>query len=60
MNKQSDIGVADFIALTAILGLTISGSLNWNQSQEINRLLALSEYQELKIQTMERTLLMTK
>ncbi len=49
---------ADFIALTAILGLAISGSINFNQHQEVKRLSALSEAQSILIDAMERAMLM--
>lgn len=55
-----DNTAADFIALTAILIAVISGAINFNQFQEIQRLSALNESQTIRIDAMERTMLMTK
>ncbi|HEY9711074.1 MAG TPA: hypothetical protein V6D48_22900 [Oculatellaceae cyanobacterium] len=51
---------ADFIACAAILIAVISGSLNLHLWSEVNRYQNISQKQAEKIQTMERTLLMSR
>lgn len=51
---------ADFVACVAILAAVISVSVNFHQGKEIERLQNIANQQALKIQTMERTLLMTR
>lgn len=53
-------GTADFIACVAILIGVISGSLNLHLWSEMERYKGLAEKQAGQIQTMERTLLMSK
>ncbi len=53
-------GTADFIACIAILIAVVSGSLNLHLWSEMERYQNLSEKQSARIETMERTLLMTK
>jgi hypothetical protein len=55
-----DNSIADFIALTAILAAIVSGSINFSQWQEIKRLSSISTEQQIRLETMERTLLMNR
>jgi hypothetical protein len=51
---------ADVVACIAVLVAVLSSSLNLHLWSEMNRYQQLSERQAQQIQTMERTLLMTK
>lgn len=51
---------ADIVACVAVLVAVISISVNFHQWKEIERLQNTADRQALRIQTMERTLLMTR
>lgn len=53
MSKDSS-AVSDFIACAAILAAIVSGSININQWQEINRLSHLADQQAQRIEVMEK------
>lgn len=59
MSKDSS-AVSDFIACVAILAAIVSGSININQWQEINRLSHLADQQAQRIEVMEKTILLVK
>jgi hypothetical protein len=56
---MKDTATAEFIALSAILAAVISGGLNLHLWNKANDFKALSETQQVQIETMERTLLLT-
>lgn len=58
MNKDST--AADLVACLAVLVAVVSGSLNLHLWAESNRYRDIVQKQAAQIQTMERTLLMTK
>jgi uncharacterized protein YpmB len=57
---MKDTTTADAIACITILVAVLSGSLNLHLWSEMSRYQQLSERQAQQMQTMERTLLMTK
>lgn len=57
---MSDSPLSEFIAVAALLGVLGLGIINYHQSNEIQSLQKLNSEQALKIQTMERTLLMSR
>jgi len=59
-NQEESINAADWIALLAIFIAVISGGINFHLWAEVARYKAIAEAQTQKIQTMERTLLMTR
>lgn len=57
---MSDSPLTEFIAVAALLGLLGLGIINYHQSNEIKSLKKLNAEQTLRIETMERTLLMSR
>lgn len=57
---MSDSPLSEFIAVAALLGLLGLGIINYHQSSEIKSLKKLNAEQTLRIETMERTLLMSR
>lgn len=57
---MSDSPLTEFIAVAALLGLLGLGIINYQQSHEIKSLQKLNAEQTLRIETMERTLLMSR
>ena len=60
MTMSDKSSSADLVACIAIITAIVSGSLNLHLLAEVNRYRDLSEQQSAQIETMERTLLMTK
>jgi hypothetical protein len=58
--KETSITNADFVALIAIFIAIVSGTLNVSLMRENNRLSTLANEQGIKIDAMERTLLMNR
>lgn len=52
--------LTEFIAVVALLGLLGLGIVSYQQSQEIASLKKLNEQKSLRIETMEKTLLMSR
>lgn len=59
MNNDSS-PLTEFIAVTALLGLLGLGIICFQQSNEIEALKKLNADQSLRIETMEKTLLMSR
>lgn len=57
---MNDSPLTEFVAVAALLGVLGLGIINYHQSNEIQSLEKLNAEQTLKIQTMERTLLMSR
>lgn len=57
---MSDSPLTEFIAVASLLGLLGVGIICYQQSNEIQALKKLNNEQTLKIETIERTLLMSR
>lgn len=57
---MNDSPLTEFIAVAALIGLLGTGILCYQQSDEIQSLKKLNAEQTLKIETMEKTLLMSR
>jgi hypothetical protein len=58
--NDSHSPLTEFIAVAALLGLLGLGIICYQQSREIESLKKLNAEQALRIETMERTLLMSR